>query len=124
MESLQDRLRCAEKGKEENMKDGEVQVTLYRWAGHKWFWEIRSECEECDLAVHLIRELLKTELRGAPIQFEVKNWLDHVGESLKHGGWHPPVVLVNNRLVSQGEVPSRERLVQSIRAVLTSSQAG
>jgi len=60
MESLQDRLRCAEKGKEENMKDGEVQVTLYRWAGRKWFWEIRSECEECDLAVHLIRELLNT----------------------------------------------------------------
>ena len=54
------------------MKDGEVQVTLYRWAGRKWFWEIRSECEECDLAVHLIRELLNTELRGAPIQFEVK----------------------------------------------------
>lgn len=53
----------------------------------------------------------------------MKNWLDHLVESLKHGGWHPPVVLINNRLVSQGTVPTRERLVQSIRAALASSQA-
>ncbi len=100
------------------MKDNSVQITLFRWAGRKLFWEIRSECEECDRSVQSVREVLQTELKSAPIQFEVKNWLDHLSEALWHRGWHPPVILLNGNRFSQGVVPERDLLVQAIRALL------
>ncbi len=100
------------------MKNKQVNVTLYRWAGRKLFWEIRGECAECDVSLRLIRRLLETEFAGSPVRFEVKNWLDHLFASLLRGGWHPPVVLVNGKLYSQGDVPKVDGLKQRIEQEL------
>lgn len=100
-----------------------VCITLYRWAGRKLFWKIKSECEECDLSVHLIDGLLEKEFNGAPVEFEVKNWLDHLFESLGHGGWHAPVILINGKRFTQGTVPPRAKLIQKIEELLGRSRA-
>ncbi len=91
-----------------------VKITVYRWAGKKWFFRIRRECAECDLTVAQVRHLLSAH-PDWPIEVEVKPWLTHLWESLRQGGWHPPVVLVDGRLLRQGSVPTRAELEARIR---------
>jgi hypothetical protein len=91
-----------------------VRITIYRWAGQKWFFRIRSECVECDLTVAQVQGLLSAH-PDWPVEVEVKPWLTHLWESLLHGGWHAPVVLVDGRLVRQGTIPTRVELEEAIR---------
>jgi hypothetical protein len=95
------------------MKDG-VNVTVYRWAGKKWFLRIKGECIECDLTVSQVRSLIARN-PGLPIEMEVKPWLSCLWESLRRGGWHPPVVLVEGKLVRQGTVPTLAELQAAVR---------
>ncbi len=44
------------------MKDS-VKITVYRWAGKKWFLRIKGECIECDLTLFLFRQA-QGECRG------------------------------------------------------------
>lgn len=96
------------------MNPRQVKITLYRWAGSKFFLEIRSGCEECDSSVQVIRDLLQTEFRCGAVVFETKNWLDNLFECLLHGGWHAPVILLNGKLFSQGVIPDRKQLSDKI----------
>lgn len=85
--------------------DNSVKITVYRWAGEKWFLRIDGECIECDLTVSQVRTLIARN-PGWPVELEIKPWLSHVWESLRHGGWHAPVVLVAGKLVCQGTIPA------------------
>jgi hypothetical protein len=95
-----------------------VKITVHRWAGQKWFLRIRSECAECDLAVAQVRSLLAAH-PDWPVKLEVKPWLDHLWESLRRGGWHAPVVMVNGWVICQGKVPTRVELEEAVRFVLS-----
>ncbi len=94
-----------------------VKITVYRWAGQKWFFRIRSECVECDLVVGQVRGLLSAH-PDWPVELEIKPWLTNLWESLWHGGWHAPVVMVDDRLLQQGTVPSRAELETAVRSAL------
>jgi hypothetical protein len=94
-----------------------IRITLYRWAGQKWLFRIRSECAECDLAVGQVRRLLSAH-PDWPLDLEVKPWLTHLWESLRFGGWHAPVVLVDGKLVRQGTIPTRAELEAALRRAL------
>jgi hypothetical protein len=62
-----------------------------------------------------------------PVELEVKPWLTHLWEALRHGGWHPPVVFVGERLVRQGTIATRTELEAAVRQALkadTESQPG
>jgi hypothetical protein len=91
-----------------------IKITIYRWAGRKWFFRIRSECAECDLTVAQVRSLVSTH-PGWPLEVEIKPWLTHLWESLRHGGWHAPVVLVDGGLLCQGKIPTRAELESAAR---------
>jgi len=95
-----------------------VRITVYRWAGQKWFLRIRSECEECDLAVAQVHSLLDAH-PDWPVSFETKPWLSHLWEALRHGGWHAPVTLVDGRVVQQGKVPGRGELEAAVEKALS-----
>lgn len=94
-----------------------IKITLYRWAGKKWGLCIESECAECDLAVAQVRAVASAHPDWLT-ELEVKPWLTYLWESLRHGGWHAPVVLVDGRLVCQGIVPSRETLEAALQFAL------
>ena len=94
-----------------------VKITVYRWAGEKWFFRIGSECVECDLAVSQVRGLLEAH-PDWPVELEMKPWLTHLWEALRHGGWHAPVVLVDGRILRQGTVPTRAELAAAVRLAL------
>ena len=96
-----------------------VRITIYRWAGQKWFFRIRSECLECDLAVTQVRALLSAHPDWT-VELEVKPWLTHLWESLRRGGWHAPVVLVDGHLLRQGTIPTRAELQAAVRRAFDS----
>ena len=48
------------------------------------------------------------------ISLEVKDWLSYWWEPLKLGGWHAPILVVEGKVVSQGEVLNRGVLVQAV----------
>jgi hypothetical protein len=91
-----------------------IRITIYRWAGEKWPFRIRSECVECDLTVAQVRSLVSAH-PGWPLEVEIKPWLTHLLESLRHGGWHAPVVLMDGHLLSQGKIPTRAELESAAR---------
>ena len=90
-----------------------VKITVYRWAGKKWFFQIQGDCIECDLALSQIRTLIARNPHW-PIELEVKPWLSHVWESLRHGGWHAPMILVDGKLVRQGTIPTVAELQAAV----------
>jgi hypothetical protein len=94
-----------------------VTITVYRWAGRKWFFRIRSECAECDLAVAQVWGLVSAHPNW-PVEIKIKSWLTFLWESLRHGGWHVPVVIVNGRRVSQGKTPERSALEAAVQCAL------
>ena len=98
------------------MKDS-VKITVYRWAGKKWFLRIRDECIECDVTVSQVRTLVARNPNW-PVEWEIKPWLTHLWESLRRGGWHPPVVLVDGKLVRQGTIPTLAELQVAVRRAL------
>lgn len=98
------------------MKDS-VKITVYRWAGKKWFLRIQGECIECDLTVSQVRSLVARN-PAWPVELELKPWLSHLWESLRRGGWHPPVVLVDGKLVRQGTIPTFAELQAFVRRAL------
>jgi hypothetical protein len=90
-----------------------VKITVYRWAGKKWFLRIQGECIECDLTVSQVRTVVARNSTW-PIEWEIKPWLTHLWESLRRGGWHPPVVLVDGKLVRQGTIPTLAELQAAV----------
>ena len=94
-----------------------IKITVYRWAGQKWFLRITGECVECDLVVGQVRRLLSAH-PDWPVELEVKPWLTHLWEALRHGGWHPPVVFVGERLVRQGTIAPRAELEAAVQRAL------
>lgn len=95
-----------------------IRITVYRWAGQKWFFRIHSECVECDLAVAQVQSLLSAHPHW-PVRFETKPWLSYLWESLRHGGWHAPVVLVDGRVIRQGNVPTTAELEAAMKQALS-----
>ncbi len=95
------------------MKDS-VKIRVYRRAGKKWFLRIKGECIDCDVTVSQVRTLVARN-PGWPVEWEIQPWLSHLWESLGHGGWHPPVVLVDGKVVRRGTVPTLAELQAAIR---------
>jgi hypothetical protein len=90
-----------------------VAITVYRWAGKKWFLSIKCVCIECDLTVSQVRTLISRN-PGWPVEWEIKPWLTHLWEALGRGEWHPPVVLVDGKLVQLGTIPTLAELQAAV----------
>jgi len=91
-----------------------VRVTLFRWAGAWWRFRIKVPCGECALTLEVIRDTLGQELAGIPVELEVRDWLSQWWKPLRRGGWHAPIVMVADRVVSQGGALNRGVLTQAV----------
>ena len=85
---------------------------MYYWAGSKFGITIKSRCKECDINIATLQDMKVKEFAGMDIIIEIKPWLTHVWESLKKGGWHAPVVMIENHIFTQGIVFNREELAK------------
>lgn len=106
------------RGSKNFSKDGvpnnEVNVLVYRITGKQLFFNVEdSYCEECELTVNRIVEVSKN-LPDIHVKLTVKPWLNNIFRVLLKGGWHPPVVLVDGKRISQGVVPEDSLLTKAI----------
>lgn len=76
-------------------------------------------CEECDLTVRAVQTALKIADPDATLTFAAKPWMRHAVPALLKGGWHPPVVVIDGEIHSQGVVPDGDALVSRLRALVT-----
>ncbi len=86
-----------------------VVITVYPVTGKQLFLLRVPErfCRECDLTIHQVERAADAlRARGVPVSVGVKPWLRYLFSALRHGGWHPPVVVINGRRFSQGKVPN------------------
>ena len=102
--------------KNTNVKRGvPVSLRLYKWAGQWGPFKVRIPCGECALTEDVIEDTLKKELSNAKINFTVKEWLTYWWEPLlAGGGWHAPIVLVENKVISQGDALNRGLLAEAV----------
>lgn len=75
-----------------------VNITVYRWAGAWGPCKVTIPCGECSLTRDVIRDTLQHELAGIPVELEIFDWLSRWWKPLLRGGWHAPIVLVDNRV--------------------------
>lgn len=99
---------------DDNIPKTVVNVLVYRITGKQLFFNVdESFCEECDLTIRRIIELSE-RLPDIHIKLTVKPWLNNMFRVLLKGGWHPPVVLIGGKRISQGVVPSDDLLSKEI----------
>ena len=91
-----------------------VRVTLFRWAGSWGPFNIKIPCGECSLTEDVIRDCAEKELEGLDIEISEYDWLSNWWKPLLRGGWHAPIVLVNDRVISQGIALNRGVLTQAV----------
>ncbi len=91
-----------------------MSIVVYRVTGRQGPFTIPdSFCEECDLTVAVARRVAG-RLGPEAVSVEVKPWIRHLPEALVKGGWHPPVVTVAGKLLTQGVVPRAEVLERAV----------
>jgi glutaredoxin len=97
----------------------QITVTQYKWAGSFGPFKIRIPCGECAITEGVITDVIATEFPNDKIVVEVLPWLSHWWKPLIRGGWHAPIVLVNNKLVFQGQALDRGLLAYHLRRELS-----
>ncbi len=96
------------------MESSPVCITLYRWAGTFGPFRIRIPCGECSLTQDVIGDTLENELSDIPVNFQIRDWLSLWWQPLKKGGWHAPIVMVEGRVISQGNALNRGVLTEAV----------
>ena len=89
-----------------------VNVTIYKFEGKFFPFEIKQECGECNLSLRIIKDVIKEF--GKDIEFLELPWLTNWYKPIWKGGWHAPIVMVNNKILSQGIVVDRDELRSKI----------
>ncbi|MDC8453456.1 MAG: hypothetical protein KGH99_07205 [Thaumarchaeota archaeon] len=91
-----------------------VHLVLYKITGNQLFFNVPSSvCEECDLTANTVKKILN-EINDPRIEFEIKPWMNNLFSALRKGGWHPPVLLINGKIFSQGIVPEVQKLKENM----------
>ena len=93
-----------------------VKIRLYRWAGAWGPFKIQIPCGECSLTRDILNATFEHELQGVPVDFRIKDWLTCWWEPFIKGGWHAPIVMVENKVISQGQALNRGLLSQAVIA--------
>lgn len=91
-----------------------VTVTLYRWAGQWGPYKVNIPCGECALTVDVLQDTFDTELAGIPIELDNREWLTEWYKPLLKGGWHAPIVMVDGKIISQGNALNRGVLTEAV----------
>jgi hypothetical protein len=91
-----------------------VNVLIYKITGKQLVFTIPSSvCEECDLTVNLANKVAN-EIKSDKITIEVKPWLRNIISAFSKRALHPPILLINGHIFSQGTVPNEKKLREAL----------
>ena len=96
------------------MSQQSVNITVYKWAGSWGPFKIKVPCGECALTGDVIQDTLEQELDGISVKVETRDWLSEWWRPLRRGGWHAPIVMVGDAVISQGAALNRGVLTQAV----------
>jgi glutaredoxin len=99
-------------------KSKTVKLTLYRYAGKFLFIRIKNRCKECDITYTILQRLMNEAFYGKPVSLQIVPWLDNFWKVIWKGGWHAPILTVNGKVFSQGQVPDISKLLSTIGRIL------
>ncbi len=95
-----------------------VHLTIYKVTGNQLFFKVPPKvCEECDILFNVTKRVV-AEINDKRVTLEIKPWLNNLKSSLTRGGWHPPVLLINGEVFSQGKIPNAKDLEAKINQEL------
>ena len=94
--------------------DSKIVIEIYVVTGKHSFLQIpESFCKECNMFYHAAKEA--ADQVNEEVDIRVKSYWTRFLRTLLKGGFHPPVIIVNGKLFSQGhDVPEVESLVDEI----------
>lgn len=93
-----------------------MEVTVYRITGKQGKVNVPDwVCRECDLTVAAVRRACE-DAGVSQERITVRPWLARLREALGKGAYHPPVVLINGLVFSQGIVPDVAALTAHLRS--------
>jgi hypothetical protein len=103
---------------------GTLQITVYIVTGYHGKLRVpESFCRECHMFTRRAQQAIdevETE-----VSLSVRSWWTHVPWALRHGGYHPPVMVVGgNRLCQGHDVPTTDDVVEAIEQAETQSGRG
>ncbi len=96
------------------MSEQPIRITVFRWAGTWGPFKVNIPCGECSLTKDVIQDTIETELAGVPVEVDIRDWLSEWWKPLLKGGWHAPIVIVEDRIISQGTALNRGVLTQAV----------
>ena len=84
-----------------------VKITVYKITGWQLLFKVpESYCEECDLLVAAANTVAKKlSKKGVKVQVVVRPYTNYFLPAILKGIWHPPGIVVDGKLISQGVVP-------------------
>lgn len=91
-----------------------VRITVYKWAGKWGPFKVKIPCGECALTTDVVKDTLANELKNAEVELVTKDWLTHWFEAGRKGGWHAPVIMVDDEIISQGGALNRGVLAEEV----------
>lgn len=100
--------------KQINNARNQILITMYYWGGEKFGIKIKKSCAECDINHEMLDDIKQKEFGGRLVNIVLKPWLTNFWESLAYGGWHAPIIIVNDKLFSQGIIIDRKKLIKSV----------
>ena len=99
-----------------------VDITVYVVTG--WHGKLRvpeSFCKECHMFTR--RAQRASGEVDVPVSISVRSWWTHFPWALRHGGYHPPVMVVGGKRLCQGhDVPTSEEVVAAIEQAQNRSE--
>jgi len=92
-------------------------VIIYRFTGRQGFFTIpKSWCEECDLLVFKVKDVLRSKNLEHSTTFIIRPWFLWFWLPLfQYGSFHAPILIINRKFISGGVVPSREKIVDALK---------
>lgn len=91
-----------------------IKITIFRWGGSWGPFKVKIPCGECALTQDIVRDTIENELDGIPVEVETIDWLSNWWKAARYGGWHAPIVMVEGKIISQGESLNRGILAQAV----------
>lgn len=92
-----------------------ITIDIYKWEGKFFPFEIKTKCGECSLNTSIIKSVVEEmKNQGIEVLFNQYPWLDNWYKTILKGGYHPPIVMVNGRVLKQEKVLTKEELKDAI----------
>jgi glutaredoxin len=91
-----------------------IQITVFRRAGTWGPFKVSIPCGECTPTKDVILDTMANELAGVDAELDMRDWLSEWWKPLLKGGWHPPIVMVEGRIIGQGAALNRGVLTQAV----------